>query len=98
MNAFGVFCIKKYAPTATIASPIRLNHLNLIKGFTTLKYLLWNALNPALKELNKRSLNLGFFSSSFTLVFRNIAHNTGLKVNAFTAEIRIATASVNANC
>ncbi|MNR67637.1 hypothetical protein D3C85_1917490 [compost metagenome] len=54
--------------------------------------------NEVLNALKKRSLNwliLDLASSSFCLgALSNNAHRAGLNVNAFSAEIRIAVASV----
>jgi len=58
------------------------------------------ALNPALKAEPKRfpkPLLWIPLASSCSLFLRSRAHNAGLKVNALTAEIRMAMASVKAN-
>jgi hypothetical protein len=46
----------------------------------------------------KRSLKLALRCLESVCGFNNNAHKAGLKVNALTAEIKIAMAKVTANC
>ena len=65
-------------------------------------YLLVVARKPALNALKNLPANPFLIicpsASPLCGFFKNKAHKAGLSVNAFTAEIKIAVASVKANC
>ncbi|MNQ93427.1 hypothetical protein D3C85_1088930 [compost metagenome] len=98
-NPLGVlFIIQKVRPV-TKAKAARLSHLNLIRNFRLPIYLSVMLLNEALNALKNLLENPSFLPAfSAWLFFKNKAHKAGLKVNAFTAEIKIAIARVKANC
>ena len=62
-------------------------------------YLWFIESKPALKAMKNLSFKFFFLWCSPSLCgLRNSAHSAGLSVNAFTAEINMATANVMANC
>jgi hypothetical protein len=60
--------------------------------------LLVHSIKICIESNEKRSLKLALRCLESVCGFNNNAHKAGLKVNALTAEIKIAMAKVTANC
>src|SRR5579862_91565 len=97
MKPLGVLSIMSQETTASVAKPAMVIHLRRKRKPRLPIYLSVIALKPALKAAKKREPNRLLRPSAWWFR-RNKADNAGLNVNALTAEIRIAIASVNANC
>src|SRR5689334_23627794 len=89
--------IQKLAATITTNAAIAI-HLCPIRYLMLRPYLVVVARKPALNPRKNLFTNPVLCPSSVCGFFKNKAHNAGLKVKAFKAEIKIAVASVNANC
>jgi hypothetical protein len=57
-----------------------------------------HSIKICIESNEKRSLKLALRCLESVCGFNNNAHKAGLKVNALTAEIKIAMAKVTANC
>src|ERR1700743_3526067 len=73
-------------------------HRLLLKKVIVLRYLFLSTSNAALNPVKKRCIKFCLADPCSACGLRNKAHNAGLKVSAFTADIIIAEARVNPNC
>ena len=73
-------------------------HFLRVKNPNDLTYFLFILSKFVLKAMKNRSLKLALRCLESVCGFNSNAHKAGLKVNALTAEIKIAIAKVTANC
>src|SRR5690606_5254521 len=87
----------KYVNPKQIIKIAKETHLCLNKNLNDRPYLLVIAVKASLKAGKKRCTKLRFFPCLSPCCFKNNAHKAGLNVNAFKAEIPIATINVTPN-